>query len=56
MTKITEQAFRDGNQSLVASRITIEDMLPIARRLDQAGFFSLEVWSGSLLKCCLRFF
>jgi len=55
MTRITEQAFRDGNQSLVASRIGIDDMLPIANRLDQVGFFSLEVWSGSLFECCLRF-
>lgn len=39
MTKITEQVFRDGNQSLVASRITLEDMLPIAPKLDEAGFF-----------------
>lgn len=55
MTKITEQVFRDGNQSLVASRITLEDMLPIAPKLDEAGFFSLEVWSGSLFECCMRF-
>ena len=55
MTKITEQAFRDGNQSLVASRITLEDMLTIAPKLDQVGFFSLEVWSGSLFECCMRF-
>jgi pyruvate carboxylase subunit B len=55
MTKITEQAFRDGNQSLVASRIKLEDLLPIAPKLDQAGFFSLEVWSGSLFECCMRF-
>jgi oxaloacetate decarboxylase alpha subunit len=55
MIQITEQAFRDGNQSLVASRIKIEDLLGIARAFDQVGFFSAEVWSGSIFECCLRF-
>ena len=55
MIKITEQALRDGNQSMVASRMTTEDMLPIAPQMDQAGFFSLEVWSGSVFECCMRF-
>jgi oxaloacetate decarboxylase alpha subunit len=55
MIKITEQALRDGNQSLMASRMTIDDMLPIASRMDQVGFFSLEVWSGSVFECCMRF-
>lgn len=55
MIKITEQAFRDGNQSLVTSRVTTEDMLPIASKLDRVGFFSLEVWSGSIFECCMRF-
>jgi pyruvate/oxaloacetate carboxyltransferase len=55
MIKITEQALRDGNQSLVASRIILEDILAIAPKLDQVGFFSLEVWSGSLFECCMRF-
>jgi len=55
MTKITEQVLRDGNQSLVASRIALDDILTISPELDEAGFFSLEVWSGSLFECCMRF-
>jgi pyruvate carboxylase subunit B len=55
MVRITEQALRDGNQSMVASRITIEDILPITRKMDDVGFYSLEVWSGSLFECCMRY-
>ncbi|HBB15498.1 MAG TPA: pyruvate carboxylase subunit B [Syntrophus sp. (in: bacteria)] len=55
MIKITEQALRDGNQSMVASRMAIDDMLPITPLLDRVGFFSLEVWSGSVFECCMRF-
>lgn len=55
MVGISEEALRDGNQSLVASRISIEDMLPIADRLDKVGFYSIEVWSGSIFECCMRF-
>ncbi len=55
MIRITEQALRDGNQSLVASRITTEDMLPIANKLDEVGFSSLEIWSGSIFECCMRY-
>jgi pyruvate/oxaloacetate carboxyltransferase len=52
---INEEVLRDGNQSLVASRISVEDMLPIADRLDKVGFYSIEVWSGSIFECCIRF-
>jgi pyruvate/oxaloacetate carboxyltransferase len=55
MVRITEQVLRDGNQSLVTSRITTEDILPIADKLDRVRFFSLEVWSGSIFECCMRF-
>jgi pyruvate/oxaloacetate carboxyltransferase len=55
MVRITEQALRDGNQSMVASRIAIEDILPIANKMDNVGFYSLEVWSGSLFECCMRY-
>jgi pyruvate/oxaloacetate carboxyltransferase len=55
MIKLTEQALRDGNQSLVASRIRTEDFLQIAPKLDRVGYFSLEVWSGSIFECCMRF-
>jgi pyruvate carboxylase subunit B len=53
--KITEQALRDGNQCMMASRMVIDDMLPIVPLLDKAGFYSLEVWSGSVFECCMRF-
>jgi len=54
MVQLTEQVFRDGNQSLLASRMKIDDMLPIAGKIDQVGFFSVEVWSGSIFDCCMR--
>ncbi len=55
MIGLTEQAMRDGNQSLVASRITTEDLLPIAPAIDRVGYCSVDVWSGSIFECCLRF-
>lgn len=54
MVKLTEQALRDGNQSLLASRMKTEDMLPIAGKIDEIGFFSVEVWSRYIFDCCLR--
>lgn len=43
---ITELVLRDGNQSLLATRLRLEDMLPIAEKLDKVGFWSLETWGG----------
>ncbi|UBU49488.1 sodium-extruding oxaloacetate decarboxylase subunit alpha [Cobetia amphilecti] len=53
--KVTEVVLRDGHQSLIATRMRTEDMLPIAARLDQAGFYSLEVWGGATFDACVRF-
>lgn len=53
--KVTEVVLRDGHQSLIATRMRTEDMLPIAARLDQAGFHSLEVWGGATFDACVRF-
>ena len=53
--KITETALRDAHQSLIATRMTLEDMLPIAEKLDNVGFYALEVWGGATFDSCLRF-
>ena len=53
--KITETAFRDAHQSLIATRMTTEDMLPIAEKLDKVGFHALEVWGGATFDSCLRY-
>lgn len=52
---ITDVALRDGHQSLLATRMRTEDMLPIAPQLDEVGFWSLEVWGGATFDACLRF-
>ena len=52
---ITEAVLRDGHQSLIATRMPIEDMLPILGKLDQVGFQSLECWGGATFDACLRF-
>ncbi len=52
---ITEVVLRDGNQSLLATRIKIEDLLPIACALDQIGYWSIESWGGATFDACLRY-
>ncbi|PKM45327.1 MAG: oxaloacetate decarboxylase subunit alpha [Gammaproteobacteria bacterium HGW-Gammaproteobacteria-1] len=52
---ITETVLRDGHQSLIATRMRTEDMLPICPKLDQVGYWSLEVWGGATFDACLRF-
>jgi pyruvate carboxylase subunit B len=52
---ITETILRDAHQSLIATRMRTEDMLPACRELDQIGFWSLEVWGGATFDSCLRF-
>lgn len=52
---ITDVALRDGHQSLLATRMRTEDMLPIAQKLDAVGYWSLEVWGGATFDTCLRF-
>jgi oxaloacetate decarboxylase alpha subunit len=52
---ITELALRDSHQSLLATRMRIDDMLPIAGKLDQVGFWSIESWGGATFDACIRF-
>ncbi|WP_026340758.1 sodium-extruding oxaloacetate decarboxylase subunit alpha [Thioalkalivibrio sp. ALJT] len=52
---ITDVTLRDGHQSLIATRMRTEDMLPICPQLDAIGFHSLEVWGGATFDACLRF-
>jgi oxaloacetate decarboxylase alpha subunit len=52
---ITELVLRDAHQSLFATRMRIEDMLPIAAELDAVGFWSLESWGGATFDACIRF-
>ncbi|PHJ36963.1 hypothetical protein P378_19305 [Desulforamulus profundi] len=53
--RITDTSLRDGHQSLWATRMATEDMLPILEKLDQMGYHSLEVWGGATFDVCLRF-
>ena len=53
--KITDNVLRDGHQSLFATRMRIDDMLPIAEKLDQMGYWSLETWGGATFDACIRF-
>ena len=53
--KVTETILRDAHQSLMATRMKIDDMLPIAKKLDQIGYHSLEVWGGATFDACLRY-
>ena len=52
---ITETVLRDAHQSLIATRMTIDEMLPILAKLDKVGFYSLECWGGATFDACLRF-
>ena len=53
--KITETVLRDSHQSLIATRMTTEEMLPILPQLDKIGYHSLEAWGGATFDACLRF-
>ncbi len=53
--KITDTTFRDAHQSLLATRMRTETMLPIAEKMDQVGFFSLEAWGGATFDVAIRF-
>ena len=53
--KITETVLRDSHQSLIATRMTTEEMLPILSALDKVGYHSLEAWGGATFDACLRF-
>ncbi|NLO40325.1 MAG: oxaloacetate decarboxylase subunit alpha [Ruminiclostridium sp.] len=53
--KITETVLRDAHQSLIATRMTTESMLPIIEKMDKVGYQSLECWGGATFDSCLRF-
>ncbi|MDH4184757.1 MAG: pyruvate carboxylase subunit B [Nitrospinota bacterium] len=53
--KITELALRDGHQSLLATRMRTEHMLPIASKIDNIGYWSVEMWGGATFDTCVRF-
>ncbi len=53
--RITDLTLRDGHQSLFATRMTTEDMLPIAEKMDKVGFYSMEVWGGATFDVMTRF-
>ncbi|MDM8350618.1 sodium-extruding oxaloacetate decarboxylase subunit alpha [Pseudomonas sp. sp1636] len=52
---VTDIVLRDAHQSLLATRMRTEDMLPICAKLDQVGYWSLEVWGGATFDACVRF-
>lgn len=52
---ITDVVLRDAHQSLFATRLRLEDMLPIAKELDDIGYWSLEAWGGATFDACIRF-
>lgn len=52
---ITDVVLRDAHQSLFATRLRIEDMLPIAEKLDDVGYWSLETWGGATFDACIRY-
>lgn len=53
--KITETSLRDGHQSLMATRLTTAEILPIVEKMDRAGYYSLEVWGGATFDSAIRF-
>jgi len=55
MVQLTDVTFRDAHQSLLATRMRTEDMLPITGVMDEVGFFALEVWGGATFDTCIRY-
>ena len=52
---ITEVVLRDGHQSLLATRMRLDDMLPIAEKIDRVGYWSVETWGGATFDSCIRY-
>ena len=52
---ITDVVLRDAHQSLFATRMRLDDMLPIAEKLDRVGYWSLETWGGATYDACIRY-
>src|SRR3954467_11171799 len=55
LVEVTELALRDGHQSLLATRMALEDMAPACEDIDQAGYWSVECWGGATYDSCIRF-
>lgn len=53
--RVTETALRDGHQSLIATRLRTDEILPILEKMDQVGYHAMEVWGGATFDACLRF-
>ena len=53
--RITDTTLRDAHQSLYATRLRTEDMIPLAQKIDECGFFSVEAWGGATFDTCIRF-
>ncbi len=53
--KIQDNTLRDGHQSLMATRMRTEDMIPLAERMDEVGFWAVEVWGGATFDTMHRF-
>ena len=53
--KITETVLRDAHQSLIATRMSIDEKLPIMQEMDKIGYYSAEVWGGATFDACIRF-
>lgn len=53
--KITETVLRDAHQSLIATRMSLDEMMPIMSEMDKVGFYSAEVWGGATFDSCIRF-
>ena len=53
--KITETALRDGHQSLMATRLKTDEIIPILETMDKVGYHSMEVWGGATFDSCIRF-
>ncbi len=52
---LTELVLRDGQQSLIATRMRLDDMLEVAKKMDQVGYWSIEMWGGATFDACLRY-
>ena len=52
---LTELVLRDGQQSLIATRMRLDDMLEVAKKMDQVGYWSIEMWGGATYDACLRY-
>ena len=52
---LTELVLRDGQQSLIATRMRLDDMLEVAKKMDQVGYWSIEMWGGATYDSCLRY-